>query len=163
MMVILMICNGCQPKQNAENKNALLGSWSIDKISWVSKDTSVTITPDQKGILLVTPSYYSISWSPVKVKRKAFENLSRPSDEEVLQGFKSIVFNAGSFQKKDGVFATKALIAKVPGFEGGEQFYRYRLFDNDSLELLLYDETYPSGLKPNWIGQWQTAFILKRL
>ena len=54
---------------------------------------------------------------------------------------------------------TIADIAKVPGFEDGKQFYRMN-FDNNLLELVMYDETYPNGDKPEWYGKLKVKFIL---
>lgn len=160
IFLILLLCFGCQ-KQNRE-KNKLLGAWSIEEVSWQSKDTTVSIIPSQKGMLVVTPKHYSISWCPIQEGRSAFHNLSQPNELEVLQAFKTIVFNSGGYRLKKGDFITEATIAKVPGFEGGKQFYQYQVLDNENLRLTLYDETYPSGEKPNWHGTWKTIFSLRK-
>ena len=72
--------------------------------------------------------------------------------EETIAGFRSIVFNSGSYQIANGDFITTADIAKVPGFEGGIQHYRFSVSDGQ-LSLQLYDETYPDGGKPEWLGR----------
>lgn len=54
-----------------------------------------------------------------------------------------------------------AMVAKVPGFEGGQQHYNFR-FENEQLILTMCDETYPDGSKPDCSGKWQTEFTLSR-
>lgn len=146
-----------------ESENgALLGTWSIEKIRWISSDTTITIHPSQKGLLLVNEGTYSISWSPLENKRKPFVDLANPTEEEKQIGFQSIVFNAGNCTIGDSKFITTARIAKVPGFEGGKQYYYYDLKE-DTLTLTLYDETYPNGKKPTWYGTWRTEFTLVKV
>ena len=45
-------------------------------------------------------------------------------------------------------------LARVPGFEGAKQQYRYTIHE-DQLSLTLFDETYPNGKKPEWYGKLQ--------
>ena len=77
-------------------------------------------------------------------------------------GLKSVVFNGGTWISNDSVLTTTAEIAKVPGFEGGKQFYKYKL-DGNMMELTMYDETYPNGDKPAWYGKVKTKFVLSKI
>lgn len=156
----MVLFTGCNKK--VESSNPILGSWSIEKIQWISNDTTVTRNPKQNGVLLVTPKSYSICWSPLETKRSPFQNLSTPTDEEILEGFKTIVFNTGSYELSNSTFSTKSHMAKVPGFEGGIQFFDYEISDNE-MTLTLFDETYPDGKKPTWYGKWKTKFSLTKL
>ncbi|UII80239.1 lipocalin-like domain-containing protein [Flagellimonas sp. CMM7] len=160
LLTIAVLPVGCIKK--AEPSNPLLGSWSIETIQWISNDTTVIRNPKQNGLLLVTPNRYSICWSPLETKRNPFQNLSAPTDEEVLEGFKTIVFNTGSYELSNSIFSTKPHMAKVPGFEGGKQFFDYEISDNE-MTLILFDETYPDGKKPSWFGKWRTKFSLTKL
>ncbi|MEM1123856.1 MAG: hypothetical protein AAGJ18_25685 [Bacteroidota bacterium] len=100
-------------------------------------------------------------WTPTRSPRKRFKILAKPTDEEIKSGFQSVVFNGGTYEWQKGKVVTKASIAKVPGFEGGQQFYDFRI-DKNMLELIMYDETYPDGGKPEWFGKWRTKFVLKK-
>jgi hypothetical protein len=101
-------------------------------------------------------------WTPLNQARTPFKVLSNPTDAEAIAGFKSVVFNGGSYElSKDGV-VTQSYIAKVPGFEGGLQHYRYDV-KGDVLRLTMFDETYPDGSKPDWSGIWETEFVLERV
>jgi hypothetical protein len=48
-------------------------------------------------------------------------------------------------------------MAKVPGFEGGKQYYTYKI-DQNKLDIMMFDETYPDGKKPSWYGKMKVRF-----
>ncbi len=150
-----------KPLQTA-NYNSLLGSWNVKEVHWKTKDTIYSITNAQPGIFFFTDSSYAIMWTPIDKPRKPFKTLSNPTDEELISGFRSVVFNAGNYTFTDTIITTTAFIAKVPGFEGGKQFYRYSI-DGEKLRLTMYDETYPNGEKPKWFGKFVTEFVLNRI
>ncbi len=116
----------------------------------------------QPGIFMVTDTRYSIIWTPTNAPRTPFEILSKPTDAEAIAGFKSVVFNAGTYEIADDKFTIQAEIAKVPGFEGGRQFFEFSI-DGDLLSLTMFDETYPDGTKPAWSGLWKTKFVMQRI
>lgn len=138
------------------------GAWSMASVHWESADQTVSIDPAQPGLFLFVGGSYSIQWTPTEAPRVPFEVLSAPTDEETLAGFRSIVFNAGSYELSDSLLTATASVAKVPGFEGGQQFYRYAI-DGNRLTLTMFDETYPDGSKPEWSGGWETRFELVRV
>lgn len=142
--------------------NPLMGAWEVESIHWISSDTTVSIEEAQAGIFMVTESRYSIIWTPTRTPRVPFAVLSSPTDEEAIAGFKSIVFNSGTYTIGDSTFDIEAEIAKVPGFEGGQQNFTYKI-DGDQLSLRMRDETYPDGSKPEWSGKWETLFVMKRI
>lgn len=142
--------------------NSLLGSWDIKEVHWIASDTTVTIENAQPGILMLTPERYSIIWTPTRQPRTPFAILSKPTDDEIKSGFGSIVFNSGTYRITESKLTTQATVAKVPGFEGGQQFYDYS-FKDDLLILTMYDETYPDGSKPDWAGKWKTRFVLGKI
>lgn len=145
-----------------ETTNPLLGAWRVNEIYYTNKDTTYSIPKAQVGNLLVTPERYAIMWVPTEAQRKPFEILSKPTDEETINGFRSVVFNSGSYTLNDSIMTTTAEIAKVPGFEGGIQFYKYAI-DKDTLNFEMYDETYPDGSKPEWVGTWTTGFKMSKI
>lgn len=160
-VLFLTACNNHKVTVAKQN-NPLLGSWKMQKVSWVSNDKSYPIEPAQAGIFLFTPHSYSIQWTPTKVPRVAFVNLSKPTDTEKIAGFSSVVFNSGSYTYTDTTVTATAYIAKVPGFEGGIQYYTYSI-DGDILTITMFDETYPNGSKPDWAGKWKNEFVLKHV
>jgi len=150
-----------KPTADLVEKDPLLGAWEMQSVHWITPDTTYTIAQAQPGIIIFDEDRYSLMWTPTESPRVPFEELSNPTDEEVIAGFRSVVFNGGTYEKTDSTVTTQAQIAKVPGFEGGLQYYRYEL-DGTRLELVMYDETYPDGGKPEWFGSVETKFVLRR-
>ena len=147
--------------QTEQKKNELLGTWNLKEVQWISKDTTHYLKKPQPGLFLLNKKGYSIMWTPSEEERTPFKILSKPTDIEIKKGFQSIVFNSGSYIHSDSTLVTTAKIAKVPGFVGGKQYYRYAL-NHEELSLVMYDETYPNGSKPKWSGLWQTKLIFDK-
>ena len=144
------------------SENLLKGAWEVKSIRWISAEQTHNLPEAQPGMFLFSDHHYSLMWSPKQSPRVPFKVLSKPTDEEVLAGFKSIVFNSGSYEFTDSEITASAKVAKVPGFEGGQLHYKYRFDEAQQLILTLYDETYPDGQKPDWSGKWQTEFTLSK-
>ena len=166
-LILFAVSYSCGPAVTEANMPKvevcpIVGSWSMKAIHWVTKDTTYSIPEAQPGVLIITPGRYSIMWTPTEKPRTPFENLSEPSEEELIAGFRSVVFNTGTYVYTDSTITTTAEIAKVPGFEGGIQYYRYAL-QGDELTFTMFDETYPDGTKPAWFGRYETKFVLERL
>ena len=161
---LALAINNTLIKRHIENlrskEHSIIGSWKFSEIEFIYADTTYKVNPLQ-GNLLVSKGRYSIMYSPSSEPREAFESLSNPSDDEVLKAFKSIVFNSGYYELKDKVFIATPDIAKVPGFEGGKQYYSYSI-DGETLKFKLFDETYPNGEKPEWYQKLEILFIMKR-
>ena len=138
-------------------KNALLGSWKMQEIHYIYKDTTYVGKPITYGTILFTPKRYSLLYNPWTTERKAFDTLSKPTDAEIKAAFQSIVFNSGSYVFTDSTVTTTADMAKVPGFEGGKQYYKYSI-ENNNLDIMMFDETYPNGKKPEWFGKLKILF-----
>jgi hypothetical protein len=139
-----------------------MGAWNMQSVYWVRNDNTYSIEKVQPGIFIFTENNYSIQWTPTNDPRVAFKNLSNPTNEEILAGFRSVVFNAGRYSYTDSTVTTLAEIAKVPGFEGGKQFYNYHIV-GDTLTITMFDETYPDGTKPDWSGSLSVRFVLKKV
>lgn len=162
LSTLLILISGFVNASDRQPVNPLLGSWKMHEVHYISADKTHKIEKPEPGIFLFTENSYAIMWTPTREPRQAFKVLSKPTEEEMIAGFKSVVFNGGSYQFTTSTVTTTAYIAKVPGFEGGLQFYQY-FIKNDQLTLVMVDETYPDGSKPDWSGKWQTAFILNRV
>ena len=145
----------------AESTNPLLGAWHLTGVEWQSTQRTSALTNVQPGLFIFTENHYALMWSPINEPRTPFKVLSKPTDEETIAGFKSVVFNGGSYQYAEGELVTTAEIAKVPGFETGQQFFKADA-QGDQLTLTFYDEVYPDGSKPEWAGKWRTVFTLKK-
>ncbi len=168
-MILLLITTGSlaiatSPKETMakeRSKNALFGSWLMKEIHYIYSDTTVILDMKYPGRLIISDSTYSIMYNPYGQQRKAAANISKLSDHEMIYAFKTLAFNTGSYVMTDSLFITTANIAKVAGFEGGKQYYKYQKNSN-LLDLVMFDETYPDGKKPEWYGKLKILFKLER-
>ena len=162
LVSLFLIVLSCAQKDSNNSRNSFQGSWNIEEVHWITPDTIYSISKAQPGIFMVSPKRYSIIWTPTYNPRTAFKKLAYPTDEEIISGFKSIVFNSGTYSLNDSTFNIQASIAKVPGFEGGKQTFTYKL-DGNKLRLKMIDETYPNGDKPDWYDNLETLFLMSRI
>lgn len=122
--ILALIGTACSTASSTPPKGetpAFMGAWEVQEIHYITPDTTYSLAPAQPGLLLITPTRYAIQWIPTPGVRTPFANLSEPTDDELKAGFRSVVFNAGTYAYDDSVITTTARIAKVPGFEGGMQ------------------------------------------
>lgn len=140
----------------------LRGAWEVQEIHWVGKEQTRSIVPAQPGQLILTGRHYSLVWTTTPTPRVPFKVLAQPGDDEIRAGFQSFAFNAGSYESSGDTLTTTAAVARVPGFEGGRQFFRWQL-DGDRLTLTMFDETYPDGSKPAWFGKTEVKLVFKRV
>ena len=166
VLFTLVLMSSCVHKETQTNQTqqqpSLLGSWKMTSVHWKSADTTYSIHQAQPGVFMIDEHRYATMWTPIDQPRTPFKDLSAPTKEELVAGFRSVVFNSGTYEMTDSTLTTTALIAKVPGFEGGIQFYRYKI-KGDSLALTMFDETYPDGEKPNWFGKYVSIFKYVRV
>ena len=157
-----LVLNCGNKSSSVENEDSILGTWEVKEIKWLTADTTFVIEKAQPGYLMVQPKRYAFMWTPTREPRAAFKKLAYPNNEEILSGFRSFVFNSGTYNVIDSIFKIKVSIAKVPGFEGGTQNFVYNIV-GDTLNFRMIDETYPNGEKPDWYGKVETQFTLTRL
>ncbi|MEP1032897.1 hypothetical protein [Ekhidna sp.] len=160
LLTITLILSQFGYSQNL-SKEDLLGSYQLKKIDYIYSDTTITVSPSQSGFLVLAPLRYAIAYNPGLNPRKAFENLSSPTEEEILAGFRSFAFNSGAYTYTEGTFKASPDFAKVPGFEGGEQVYEVNYIDG-LYSFNMFDETYPGGEKPSWYGKLKIKLYFEK-
>lgn len=151
--------SGWIDKHELEN-NPLKGSWRIDQLHYLRTDTTIKVKVSQ-GRFIFSDRHYHLIYNPWIEKRRPFVSLSYPTTEEMVHAFQTLVFNSGEYTFADSTITALPDIARVPGFEGGRQYYTYRAV-GDEMTLTMYDETYPDGTKPDWYGKLKILFILKK-
>lgn len=142
-------------------KEDLLGSYTLKEINYIYADTTIEVNPSQDGFFILSPQRYAIAYNPGLNPRVAFDNLSNPTEEEILAGFRSFAFNSGAYSFENNTLTALPDFAKVPGFEGGEQVYETD-WDSRFLTLTMYDETYPSGEKPAWYEKLEIKLYFEK-
>lgn len=159
-LFVLIVLLSCTQKEKPEI-NPIHGSWKMKEIHYIYSDSTYSMDVAHMGTFLFTPKRYVIMYTPWKTSRQPFEDISKPKEKEMIASFKTIVFNSGSYTQTDSTITSTADIAKVPGFEGGKQFYRYSI-KNNLLDITMFDESYPNGDKPAWYGKMKVRFVLNR-
>ncbi len=141
-------------RQYEKNREAMAGSWALTEIQYIYSDTIYIVEQPAGGIFMGSPERYMIMYHPTQRTRPAFKDFSRPTCEELRTAFQHLVFNTGNYHLTDSLMTVSPDLARVPGFEGAKQQYRYTIHE-DQLSLTLFDETYPNGKKPEWYGKLQ--------
>lgn len=137
-----------------KNREALAGSWTLTEIQYIYSDTIYIVDEPAGGIFMLSPERYLIMYHPTDKARPAFTDFSKPTCEELRLAFQHLVYNSGSYLLTDDLLKVTPDLARVPGFEGAKQTYRYTI-QEEQLTLTLFDETYPNGKKPEWYGKLQ--------
>ena len=154
--IIVLFCDA-----QSYSLDELYSSYALKRIDYIYQDTTVVISPSQNGFFILAEKRYAIAYNPGLNPRKPFSDLSAPTEEEMLTGFKTFAFNSGSYTCENGVLKTRPDFAKVPGFEGGEQVYKVTQSDNQ-LSLTMFDETYPNETKPVWYGKLKIKLYFEK-
>jgi hypothetical protein len=151
-----------EDKDLAKEKAEILGSWKVQEIHYEYSDTTYIMKAQDHGRFIFSKKTYALMYNPRMEIRVPFKSLSMPNQDEINTAFSSMVFNTGSYTIDNHIINTQADIAKVPGFEGGKQYYKMHFDGKEKLELVMYDETYPNGDKPEWIGKLEVKFLLRK-
>ena len=141
-------------REYEKNRDAIVGSWTLTEIQYIYSDTIYIVENPAGGIFMGNPERYLIMYHPTQQARPVFKAFSQPTCEELRSAFQHLVFNTGKYLLTDSLMTVSPDLARVPGFEGAKQLYRYSIQDKQ-LTLTLFDETYPNGKKPEWYGKLQ--------
>ena len=153
--------NFMKTKDLEMQKEQLLGAWKVHQIEYLLSDTTYTFNERDYGRFVFSKGHFALMYNPQMKARTPFQNLSAPTQQEIKYAFGTIAFNSGRYHLQNQRIITVPDLAKVPGFEGGEQQYAMELTGNQ-MTLVLDDETYPNGKKPVWYGKMKVRFLLKK-
>ncbi len=157
VLVVIWSCSAFSEQSAAK----IEGAWEVQSIHWITPEETHDLEPAQPGLFLFVDTSYTVMWTRSKQPRTPFESLSKPTETEMIHAFQTVVFNGGRFAWRGDQLVLKPTIARVPGFEGGEQIFNVTR-NNNRLTLTMVDETYPDGAKPDWFGKLETRFVLSK-
>jgi len=123
---VLCVLAGCG-QQAAEAPGPLEGSWKVAEIRIVSKRGEYTDPEPQPSLFIFGEEHYSMVWMPFGEPLADFAEIWKPTDEEKLTSWSSIVVNSGTYTYTDSTVTTFPLVAKTPEFVGGYAVYDYRV------------------------------------
>ena len=101
-------------------------------------------------------------WMPLDQPLADFAEIWRPTDEEKVHSWNSIVVNSGTYAFTDSTVTTYPIVAKTPEFVGGSAVYTYRV-EGDTLFMEVTDTVSHSGVQDPGIGVLRLLTTLVRV
>ena len=143
LALLLVSCaNATTETQTASGP--LEGVWTVVAVEPAG---AAAIEPSQPGIYIFADDHYSAVYAPGPEPRVKSATSFSPTSEEMVEQYRSIIVNSGSYEVDGDSFTLRPMIAKSPGFVGGHLNGTYsvtgdtltlrheQLFDVDGVEL----------------------------
>ena len=131
-LIVTVSCSQAPPPDPAAQANPLQGVWSLTASD--PGDGSPVIDPSQPGLYIFVEGYYSAVYAPDAAPRVAAEITFQPTPEEMVAQHESIIVNTGTYEISGSTVTFRPIIAKSPGFVGGQATSEFRI-DGDALTL----------------------------
>jgi hypothetical protein len=128
----------CSPAATTSSDGPLAGSWRVLDVTSIDTAGKEGATLPAKGLLLVSGSHYSLTWSDTTGKPAAFANPWVGTDSEKIARFSAFLANAGTFELSHDTMTIHPSSAKVPSYEGGKGGYLWAV-KGDTLSLTFFD------------------------
>ena len=112
--------------------NPLQGAWS--QTATDPGDGSPVIDPSQPGLYIFVEGYYSAVYTIGTEPRVLAEVAFQPTPEEMVAQHESIIVNAGTYEISGSTVTFRPIIAKSPGFVGGQSTSGFQI-NGDTLTL----------------------------
>ena len=154
---------GCQSgeiKTEPNENNSVEGVWEITQIIYQTPGNQIANPAPQAGIFIFTKNYYSMTWNPNDTKQEDYKDKWRPTDDEKIESYNSIITNSGTYEIAEGKLVTTPITAKTPAFIGGKAIYDY-LVNENSLTLTLLEVISHDGVSDEGIKNYKTTIKLK--
>lgn len=138
--VAVLVCVGCgegareSPDVPPSASDSLTGLWNLQTSETLAPDGSVTARPIQESFLLFTPEHYSMNWAGGPDPVSSYAEPFRPTEEEALARYGSLLVNAGRYTASGGTLTIEPAFALVPEFISGSGTFTYS-FAGDTLQL----------------------------
>ncbi len=135
--------------------NPLQGVWSQTAVD--PGDGSPVIDPAQPGLYIFVEGYYSAVFATGADPRVPAEIAFQPTPEEMVAQHESIIVNTGTYEISGSTVTFRPIIAKSPGFVGGESMAGFQI-DGDELTLTTQTVVAADGTSATNVGgssTWQ--------
>ena len=129
-----------------QDQHPLEGVWRVAEITTITADGETGNSKPQPGLFIFTRGHYSAIWTPGSQPRPPYADTWRPTGEEKIRAYDSIIVNAGTYESTESRIVTRPILARVPGFGGGKAIYEYEL-DGDELSLEKVEEYSRDGVR----------------
>ncbi len=131
-LIVTVSCSQAPRPDPAAPANPLQGVWSLTASD--PGDGSPAIDPSQPGLYIFAEGYYSAVYAPGAESRVPSDIPFQPTPEEMVAQHVSIIVNTGTYEISGSIVTFRPIIAKSPGFVGGEATSEFRI-DGDMLTL----------------------------
>lgn len=125
---------GCTAAPPAETADPLEGVWELTSAETVAPDGSATPYQTQESFLLFTDEHYSMNWSSGPEPTPSYETRFRPTRDEALARYGSLLINAGRYTTSGDTLRIDPEFALVPEYVGGSGTFEYEV-SGDTLIL----------------------------
>lgn len=115
--------------------HGLDGAWRLTSAVTVAPDGQEYPGSPQESLLLVAGEYYSMNWASADSPADGYAEPFRPTDEEKLERYSSLVVNAGRLEVEGTTLTIRPDFALVPEFVGGVGEFDFAL-RGDTLDLV---------------------------
>ena len=131
-LIATVSCSPAPPADSAASANPLQGVWSL--VVSDPGDGSPAIDPSQPGLYIFAEGYYSGVYAPGADLRVPSATTFVPTAEEMVAQYESIIVNTGTYEISGATVTFRPIIAKSPGFVGGQATSEFSI-DGDMLTL----------------------------
>lgn len=128
----LIVAVACGQAPSSDEANQLHGVWSMTAVD--PGDGSEVIDPSQPGLYIFADNYYSAVYAPGGELRVPSQVAFQPTPEEMVVQYESIIVNTGTYEISGSTVTFRPIIAKSPGFVGGQATSEFRI-EGDMLTL----------------------------
>ena len=150
LALIVTVACGQTPDTPPTPGNPLQGVWSLTAVD--PGDGSAVIDPSQPGLYIFAEGYYSGVYAPGAEARVPSATPFQPTPEEMVAQYESIIVNTGTYEISGSTVTFWPVIAKSPGFVGGQATAEFQI-TGDALTLTLQSIVAADGtLLPEVLG-----------
>ena len=130
--LVIVACGQAPSSEPADSMNPLEGVWSLTASD--PGDGSSVIDPSQPGLYIFAEGYYSGVYAPGAAQRVPSEVPFQPTTEEMVAQYESIIVNTGTYEISGSTVTFRPMLAKSPGFVGGQSMAEFSV-DGNTLTL----------------------------
>ncbi|MDH4211489.1 MAG: lipocalin-like domain-containing protein [candidate division WOR-3 bacterium] len=144
---------------SATRSKNVVGVWQVKEIGRQNIESPVMDKP-VPSLFIFTSHHYSMVW--VLGADQPFAERWKPTDEEKIRRFDSMVVNAGTYEIDEVALTVHPMVARIPDFIGGKLICEFQV-ENDTLRLKFVDEYSFDGVQAPWVAQGGLFLTLVRI
>ena len=154
-LVVTVACGQAPSSEPAAPANPLEGVWSLTASD--PGDGSSVVDPSQPGLYIFAEGYYSGVYAPGAALRVPSEVPFQPTSEEMVAQYQSIIVNTGTYEISGSTVTFRPIIAKSPGFVGGQSTADFSV-DGNTLTLMTRTVESSDGISAPSVGGGSLTF-----